>query len=737
MVAKGDLRQKIEIRSNDEIGELSRSFNQMVGDLKELNESRERGAEALRSAKEYTDNIIGSMTDMLVVVSPDGSIISVNEATARLLGYSEQELIGKPVRSLFAAAEDPTVEEQAVTVPHVLSPWGFSLKRKVLDSLVSDGHFNNSEQSLLASNGATIPALLSGALMWDERGEIRGIVCVARDITERKQAEKALRDSEIRSRTLLDGSPVCNKIIDLDSRLLYMSAAGITRLKIDNIESLYGCVYPSKMYPDRLRTPLVEHLERAKAGEICSVECPLNDTEGNEVWFHTTFVPARDDEGQILYIIASSVDITERKQAEEETRNLQAQLRHAQKMDAIGQLATGVAHEFNNVLVGIRGNAELLLNLSGDCFADDIKRPLKDIERSAVRAYEVTQQLLSFARKKKQNVAVFDVNRIVADSNRMLQRLIGTKITLITQLSADPVLVRADQSEVEQTLMNLVINARDAMPDGGELRIQTRINDLEQDAVPQHCTAGRFVQLSVADNGCGMSPETVERIFEPFFTTKSVGKGTGLGLSAVYSDIVNSDGFVAVESDAGSGTVVDVHLPVSRPAVVGTITETRSPSQESTGGGETILVCDDEEIVLASVSALLKSVGYSVIAANSPQKALTAAETDADAISLLITDLTMPEMDGVELGKQIRQRHPHIKLMYTSGYAADYVENCSEQDGVQIHEKGRPSDEMFRRIRAVLDNEEALGTEALATEALVTEALVTEALVTEALREAG
>ena len=338
-------------------------------------------------------------------------------------------------------------------------------------------------------------------------------------------------------------------------------------------------------------------------------------------------------------------------------------------------------------------------------FSDEVRKPLKDIERSAVRAYEITQQLLSFARKKNHHVTVFDVNRVVADSKLMLQRLIGTQITLKTQLADDQAFVRADQSEVEQALMNLVINARDAMPHGGELIIRTGIERLEKDRVPQHCKAGRFVQLSVADEGCGMSPEIVERIFEPFFTTKLVGEGTGLGLSTVYSDIANSDGFVSVESHEGTGTVINIYLPISQQPTIEVIAEKESPSTAESRGGETILVCDDEEIVLSSVTALLQSVGYSVIAANSAKEALAAADANAEKIALMVTDLTMPEMNGVELGKEIHRRHPHMKIIYSSGYAADHVGICAQDDGVEILEKGRSSDEMFRRIRAVLDRD--------------------------------
>jgi two-component system cell cycle sensor histidine kinase/response regulator CckA len=301
-------------------------------------------------------------------------------------------------------------------------------------------------------------------------------------------------------------------------------------------------------------------------------------------------------------------------------------------------------------------------------------------------------------------VTVVDVNQVVTDTNSTLQRLIGSHITMKTQLSADPAFVSADAAEIEQALINLVINAHDAMPDGGTLTIRTRIATLEEDGVPKDCKAGHFVQLSVADDGCGMPPETLERIFEPFFTTKPVGKGTGLGLSTVYSGIKNCGGFISVESHEGTGTVVDVYLPQSQEsAVEAASAETESPSSDATGGGETILVCDDEEIVLSAVSTLLKTVGYSVITTKSAKEALVAADAHAGEISLLLTDLTMPEMGGLELGKEIHRRNPHIKTLYMSGYAADHIETCAAGDHVEFFEKGQSSRVMCQRIRKLLD----------------------------------
>jgi signal transduction histidine kinase len=390
----------------------------------------------------------------------------------------------------------------------------------------------------------------------------------------------------------------------------------------------------------------------------------------------------------------------EQRRAEEERRIIEAELHHAQKMEAVGQLASGVAHEFNNLLVGIRGNAELLINTSSDLVSEQSRSALKDIARAGARAHVLTNQLLSLARKKSPSVTTLDVNRVVTDSERMLVKLIGPDITLNSVASANPALVRVNETELAQVILNLVLNARDALPNRGTIIIRTRVVTLGDRDVPKDCKARHFVELSVSDDGCGMPPETRERIFDPFFTTKSVGEGTGLGLSVAYSDISRNGGFLAVDSREGVGTVVSVFLPQAPELVVDTSDEGLGPPTNSVGGDETILVCDDEEIVLSSLKALLKSVGYSVIAVESAADALAAAETHDRKISLLLTDMTMPRMNGIQLGRKMSQRHPNMKVLYTSGYVSDHV---VAGDSVEVFLKGGPTCELLQRVRQILD----------------------------------
>ena len=406
-----------------------------------------------------------------------------------------------------------------------------------------------------------------------------------------------------------------------------------------------------------------------------------------------------DDTIELRFAIA---DIAERKDVEADRNKLERELHHAQKMNAVGQLASGIAHEFNNLLFGIRGNAELLLHKSADRLTERDHSKLSAIVQAGDRAHTLTKQLLSFARKRNSNTTVFDVNQQLAEGRRMFEKPIGSRIALKIAASADPAIISADEAEIGQVILNLVLNARDAIPDKGTITIQTRIVTLRDDDVPQDRTTGQYVILSVADDGTGMSPETRERIFEPFFTTKDVGEGTGLGLSVVHADIAKNGGFTTVDSNKGTGTVISIFLPRAAVALPQEPAEDLDASQVLIGGNETILVCDDDDLVLNALKALLEQAGYAVIATESAADALAAAELHSQKIDLLLTDVTMPGMDGVELGRQIHLRHPTMRILYLSGYSAHHVGGCNAADMLM---KGTPIGEFLQRIRDELDSE--------------------------------
>ncbi len=539
-------------------------------------------------------------------------------------------------------------------------------------------------------------------------GNVIAVEGVAHDITDRKRAEDELEQRRVFQEAVLECIAEGIVACDQNGTLAFFNRA--TR-------EFHGL--PAEPIPPQEWASHYDLYEEDGTTPLSHERIPLFRALNGEEVFEQVIViapkglPPRtllstgrklvDSDGNPLGAVVSMNDITERKRAEEEKTKLQSQLRHAQKMDAIGQLAAGVAHEFNNIIVGIRGNAESLLHTSSVPVPEQFKQPLKDIERSGERAFKLTQQLLSFARKKSPNQTVFDINHVVTNNERIFQRIIGTDITLKTQLVAEPALVKADEAEIEQAILNLVMNARDAMEHGGTLVILTQVVTLQNHNLPQGCRAGNFVQLSIADDGCGMSPETVERIFEPFFTTKSAGKGTGLGLSTVYSNITKIGGFISVESGQGTGTFFTLHLPQSTESIEEKKTEKNKSSGDFTGGKETILVCDDEEIVLSSIAHLLQSVGYKVICAGKPHQALEIVAEQGDEVSLLLTDITMPKMNGFELGKKIHQQYPDMKIIYSSGYSADRNKMDTAGGNVTFFDKGDSSVELLHQIRALLD----------------------------------
>ena len=388
-------------------------------------------------------------------------------------------------------------------------------------------------------------------------------------------------------------------------------------------------------------------------------------------------------------------DVTERVHLEE-------QLRNAQQMEAIGRLAGGVAHDFNNILSIIMGHGELLLATAG---ADERTRSgLEQIHRAADRAASLTQQLLAFGRKQVLQPKVLDLNEAVADVQKMLSRVIGEDIELVAVLQPSLLAVKADPGQIEQVLMNLAVNARDAMPQGGNLTMETANVELsEEQGRGLDLRAGRYVMLKVTDTGHGMDAATLSHIFEPFFTTKPVGKGTGLGLATVYGIVKQSGGSIQVESDAGRGTSFRIYLPAEETSVHARQQKTASPAAE--GGSETILIAEDEPDLRELTRIFLEGYGYRVLEASSAEKAIQTAETSAEPIHLLLTDVIMPGMSGRQLAEKILKKRPQTKIVYMTGYTDDMVvQHKVLEPGVQLLQKPFTKVELAMKVRSTLDS---------------------------------
>jgi signal transduction histidine kinase len=409
-----------------------------------------------------------------------------------------------------------------------------------------------------------------------------------------------------------------------------------------------------------------------------------------------------DEKGNPFKMIGACEDITERKRAEEENTALQEQLRQSQKMEAIGRLAGGIAHDFNNLLTVIKGYSQLSLVEIKE--GDPLKLNIEEIRRAADRAADLTRQLLAFSRRQIMEMKVLDLNDLLKNLDKMLRRVIGEDIELVTLLAGDLGRVKTDPGQTEQVVMNLSVNSKDAMPEGGKLTIETANVDLDDAYARNHVavTPGRFVMISVSDTGVGMTPEVRDRVFEPFFTAKEKGKGTGLGLSTVYGIVKQSGGNIWVYSEPGKGTTFKIYLPrVDEPLEkLGERVEVK----EIPRGTETILIVEDEEEVRKLAVRILERQGYKVLEASQGLDAFLIAEKYEDLIHLLVTDVVMPKISGRELADRIAEIRPEIKVLYMSGYTDNaIVHHGVLREGIKFIQKPFTVEGLARKVREVLD----------------------------------
>ena len=416
-------------------------------------------------------------------------------------------------------------------------------------------------------------------------------------------------------------------------------------------------------------------------------------------------VMERDADGNAVRAAGTHTDIDERKKAEAVRERLEARLRKASRMEAIGQLAGGLAHDFNNLLTVILGNTRVLSDMARDGVTDAavLREAVNEVDRAAHRGASLTRSLLAFSRKQVTRAEVLDLNRVLADMERMFARLIRDDIVLNVELCPEPQCVKADPGQLSQILMNLVVNAGDAMTGGGTLELRVSRVRLDAEAV-RGVKAGPYCVLTVKDTGEGMDAATRDRVFEPFFTTKTQGKGTGLGLSTVYGIVRQAGGFVAVESEPGRGSTFAIHLPAVEEAVVSREDLPRDGAAPT--GTETVLLCEDEDLVRRLLERVLVRHGYRVLVASSGSAALDVAKKHDGAIDLVITDVVMPHMSGPVLAEKMRAALPGIRVLFVSGYGAEELDGYEPLPGrTEFLEKPFQPEELMRRARALLDRE--------------------------------
>ena len=872
---------------------------------------RVRAEETLQEEKDFAEDLIATAQAIVLVLDTEGRIVRFNPYMETVSGYSLDEVRGKDWISTFLPRRD------------------HKRIRKLLLRAVDDIPTRGNVNAIVTKDGRERRIEWYDKTLKDREGNIAGLLSIGHDITEREQTTRALRESEMMNRSLLEGSPVCTKIIDLDSKLQYMSAAGLKQLKIPDITPYLGQPYPPEFYPESTRASLAKGLELAKAGEISSVEASVHDTTGGKIWYHTTFAPAYDDNGQVKYVIASSVEITERKRAEgallasqerfeqvaehaqewiweidadglytyaspvvekilgyspeeivgkkhfydlfhpeqrqemknaafgtfarkksfrefpnlnvhkngrevwlstsgvplldengdlvgyrgvdtnitdrkqaadaiadlarfpsenpypvlrilpdgtishanpaaarlladqglstdrqapddwrqcaetamksgtvvrkefhygheifafhfssiadsayvnvygvdiTEKKDMEAQLRQAQKMEAIGQLAGGVAHDFRNQLTVIQGYASMLLRHPPD---QEKNREYLEIIMDAVgRATAITNQLLVFSRRESLHTETVDLNESVKDLHKLIPQMIGEDVRLLTVTSPESCFANVDPGLFQQAIMNLVVNARHAMPGGGELTIEVGHTEVDRKALRGNPDAGGGPQavVTVSDTGSGMDAKTLEKIFDPFFTTKEVGVGTGMGLAMVYGFVGQSGGFIQVDSKPGRGSTFRLHFPLLHHAEASTDSTPHPEIDPLPQGDETLLVVEDEKAVRHMVVEVLRECGYTVLEAGNANEALPLGEHYEGRIDLLVTDVIMPRMTGVDMSQRLRRVRPDMPVLFLSGYGdSEITRGTLKQPGTELLAKPIDNMALAQTVRRMLD----------------------------------
>ena len=521
------------------------------------------------------------------------------------------------------------------------------------------------------------------------------------DITERGLAEKDLKHSHELMSYIIQHNQSALAVHDKELRYLYVSQRYLDDYKVKEKDIIGKHHYD--VFPDLPQKWKEVHKKGLEGIVSRSEEDSYEREDGTVEWTRWECHPWYEVSGTIGGIIIYSEVITERKRAEEHKQTLQNQLQQAQKMESIGRLAGGVGHDFNNMLSVILGHAELgLTRLESD---HPVHTNLFEIRKSAERSAELTRQLLTFARKQTVIPKVIDLNETVSGTLTMLQRLIGEDIYLNWRPAPNLRPVKIDTSQLDQILANLCVNARDAISGFGTITIETENRTIDDNYCIAHfeVVPGNYVRLSISDDGCGMDKETVANIFEPFYTTKKHGKGTGLGLATVYGAVKQNNGYVDVYSEPGTGTTFTLYLPCYEGDTTQVVKESAKESYPT--GNETVLLVEDESSILNMVSLILTQQGYTVLAANTPDKALQLAREYNGEIHLLMTDVVMPEMNGSDLAKQILCFYPGIKNLYMSGYTADLIAHHGVLDeGVYFIQKPFSMNVLTSKLREALDN---------------------------------
>jgi PAS domain S-box-containing protein len=659
----------------------------MIGTFHDITERRQ-AEERLRRSEEHLAVTLQSIADAVIATDAEGLITEMNPTAQRLTGWPLAAALGRPLAEVFCILNSQT---RAPSINPV---------RLVLDRGEVVGLANHT--ALVARTGQEYQISDSAAPIRDASGLIVGVVLVFSDVTEDYRVRQSLatmvelldRTGELAKvggweRDLVTGertwSPETFRILEFDGPTVRSREQWI------------------ELYPPEAQAALAAGLQAViDDGTPFDLEVPMTTARGRPIWVRIQS-SAVIENGKVVKLFGTFQDITDRKHADEERARLEGQLRQAVKMESVGRLAGGVAHDFNNMLLVILGRTEFALSQVEP--AQPIHADLLEIRHAAERSAALTRQLLAFARQQTVVPEVLDLNEVVDGMVGMLRRLIGENIDLVWGPEADVWPIRVDASQIEQILTNLCVNARDAIADVGRIDVRTRNTVVDAMYCSTHSDAvpGEYVLLSVSDNGIGMDAETVTQIFEPFFTTKGIGISTGLGLSTVYGAATQNQGFIDVSSTPGHGSVFEIYLP--RHGGLGPSVSEPDLQAPTARGHETILLVEDEAAILGLITTVLEERGYTVLAAATPGEALRLANEHRGEIALLVTDVVMPEMNGRELANTLLSLGLQIEQLFMSGYPADVIADRGVLDeGVHFIQKPFSIKDFDAKVRSALDS---------------------------------
>jgi len=639
--------------------------------------NRKHSLDALRASEARYRHIVETTNEGVCLIDGQARTTFVNTRLAVMLQCNVVELVGRHILEFVAPASRLDVSKQIThQEPGTLKP---------IESL------------LLRKDGSTLAVLYESVHIFDVEGRHEGCLAMVRDISEHQKSREALRVSEARFLRLSESGIIGITFSTVEGRLCDANEAFLKLIGYHRADLRNGMLDWTTLIP----------LEHARSGVLAQEQL---QTTGIALPWETELV--RKDGGRVPVLLGVAMldppncigfvaDLSERKRVEESLANTEAQLRQAQKMEAVGRLAGGIAHDFNNLLTVVLGYNDMAI--ADLCSGDPLIENLGEVRKAGERAAELTRQLLAFSRQQVLMPKVVRLSDVLQGMERMLARLVGEDIELVVSPTGAAGSCCVDPGQMEQVIMNLVVNARDAMPRGGKLTLETTDIDLGEAYVDTHLGArsGPHVVISVSDNGTGMDEATRARIFEPFFTTKEVGKGTGLGLSTVHGIVQQSGGSVWVYSEPGVGSTFKVYLP----RVPGIAEVVPTPKVEPAGGGsETILLVEDEDMVRGVTRNILRRAGYRVMEARCARDALRLSEECEGAVNLLLTDVVMPETSGPELARALVLLRPTMKVLFMSGYTDDsIVRHGVLEAGVAFLQKPLSPSSLSRKVREVLD----------------------------------